>query len=67
MEGRRILTVAEAADYLRVSRITVYRLLASRRLPGFKVGAAWRLDREQIERWSARNQQQERELLPAEQ
>lgn len=47
------MTVAEAADYLRVSKITVYRLVATGRPPGFKVGASWRLDREQIDRWAA--------------
>ncbi len=54
--ARRIMTVAEAANYLRVSRITIYRLLADGRLPGFKVGASWRLDCGEIDQWAGSRQ-----------
>ncbi len=37
-----LLTFQEAADLLRVSRATMYRLLASGQLKGHKVGERWR-------------------------
>ena len=46
-----ILTVTEIADYLRVHRSTIYRLLARREIPAFKVGGDWRLNASQVERW----------------
>jgi len=38
-----ILTVDEAANYLKVRPETVRRLLSQGRLPGNKVGRAWRI------------------------
>jgi excisionase family DNA binding protein len=46
-----ILTVQDVADYLRVNQRTVYRLVVDGRLPGFKVGAAWRFKRVDIDAW----------------
>ena len=37
-----LLTFQEAAELLRVSRATMYRLLASGQLVGHKVGRSWR-------------------------
>ena len=37
-----LLTFQEAADMLRVSRATMYRLLAAGELVGHKVGRSWR-------------------------
>jgi excisionase family DNA binding protein len=53
------LTVDEAADFLRVSRATVYRLLRANELPGaFRMGGlggagAWRIDKSTFEQWIA--------------
>ena len=45
-----ILTVKEAAEYLRIHPITLYRLLEKDRVPGaFKIGNQWRLKKETIE------------------
>lgn len=35
-----ILTIKEVADYLKVNDRTVYRLVASNKIPGFKVGGS---------------------------
>lgn len=52
-----ILTVQDVADYLRVNQRTVYRLVVDGKLPGFKVGSAWRFKRDDIEAWiQARSQ-----------
>ena len=38
------LTVDEAAEYLRIHRLSIYRLLKSGALPGaLKVGRVWRI------------------------
>lgn len=49
-----IMTIDEIADYLRINRKTAYRLVADRKLPGFKVGGTWRFRRVDIEDWIER-------------
>lgn len=44
-----ILTLEEAADYLRVHIRTIHRLLARGELHAKKVGRAWRFHREDLE------------------
>jgi len=48
-----IKTVDQIADQLRVHRITIYRLLKSGKIPGFKIGRVWRFDTEQVRQWLA--------------
>ena len=44
----RLLTVNEVADRLRVSRMTVYRLIKTGEMPAFRVGRGYRLREEDI-------------------
>ena len=46
-----IMTIDEVADYLRINKKTAYRLAGESKLPGFKVGGAWRFRRSEIESW----------------
>jgi excisionase family DNA binding protein len=46
-----ILTIGDAAEYLKVHPSTIYRLLKKKQLPAFKVGRDWRFKREEIDRW----------------
>jgi excisionase family DNA binding protein len=46
-----ILTIAELSAHLRVHPTTIYRLLREGRIPGFRVGSAWRFSRAAIEVW----------------
>ncbi|HEY8393612.1 MAG TPA: helix-turn-helix domain-containing protein [Thermaerobacter sp.] len=48
-----VMTVAEAAAYLRVDERTVRRLLREGRLPGRKVGREWRLHKAALDRFLA--------------
>ena len=48
-----VLTVPEAARFLRVSSDVVYRLLADRTLPGVRVGRSWRIPEESLTAWLA--------------
>jgi excisionase family DNA binding protein len=41
-ESTDVLTAIEAADYLRVSLKTLYRLAAAGKMPGQRVGRSWR-------------------------
>lgn len=47
----KLLTLEQVADYLNVDKFTVYRLLADKELPAFKVGNQWRFKRKMIENW----------------
>ena len=53
--AEEILTLEEVAGYLKIDRITVYRLLAQKQLPAFKVGNQWRFKRKMIEAWLRKN------------
>ena len=48
-----ILTVREVAEYLKLNEKTTYRLAAEGKIPGFKVGGAWRFRKAEIDRWIA--------------
>jgi len=61
--AEEILTIKEVADYLRVDRYTIYRLLAYKKLPASKVGHQWRFQRELIEAWLMKNSNIQKERL----
>jgi len=46
-----ILTVHEAADFLQLSRRSIYRLLKERKIPARKIMHKWRFEREQLREW----------------
>jgi excisionase family DNA binding protein len=50
-----LLTLEQVAKYLNVDKFTVYRLLADKELPAFKVGNQWRFKRKMIENWLKKN------------
>ena len=50
-----LMTVQEAADYLRVTEKTVYRLLKRGHIPATKVGRQWRFEKAAIDEWLHRN------------
>lgn len=44
------LTPYEAAYELDVSLTTIYNLLKSKKIPGFKVGKVWRIPKDSLEK-----------------
>lgn len=44
------MTIREVADYLRLAEKTAYRYASEGKIPGFKVGGAWRFRRDEIEK-----------------
>ena len=47
-QGPSILTVQDVAQRLKLTQVTIYRLLKSGQMPGFKVGASWRIDEKDL-------------------
>lgn len=62
MEDMDLLTMSELQDYLKVSRQTIYRLLALG-LPGIKVGRQRRFDRRKVDEWLADQQLSDQQEL----
>jgi excisionase family DNA binding protein len=58
-----LLTFEEAAQLLRVSRATMYRLLGSGRLVGHKVGRGWRFYKTDLHRFITSQSSQQDEPL----
>ncbi len=48
-----VLTLREAAAYLRLSERSLYELARARRLPAAQLGGKWLFPRERLERWLA--------------
>lgn len=46
--GPKFLTVAEVASMMRVSKMTVYRLVHSEELPAVRVGRSFRVTEEDV-------------------
>ena len=46
-----ILTLKEVASYLRLAERTVYLYAKQGKLPGIKIGTAWRFRRTEIDVW----------------
>ncbi|MFQ5682839.1 MAG: helix-turn-helix domain-containing protein [Candidatus Binatia bacterium] len=50
-----LLTADQVARYLKVDRFTIYRFVAQKKLPAFKVGNQWRFKKRMIEAWLSTN------------
>lgn len=49
-----IMTIKELAEYLKIAEKTAYRFASEGKIPGFKVGSAWRFKKEEIDAWIKR-------------
>ena len=47
----QIMTPKEAAKYLGLHYITIYRLVEKGKLPGFKLGGQWRFKKDVLDAW----------------
>lgn len=63
--GTEFLTIDEAAQYLKVCRKTLYRLLRNGSLRGYRVGRQWRLRRDDLAEWLREQGAQGRERSTA--
>jgi excisionase family DNA binding protein len=46
-----VMTIKEAAVYLKVKPVTIYKLLNQKKIPGIKISGAWRFKREILDIW----------------
>lgn len=51
MDNDNILTIKELSLYLKLAEKTAYRLASDGKIPGFKVGGAWRFRKSEIDQW----------------
>lgn len=47
----RWISVDEVAEYLGITRDTVYKWIARKRMPGHKIGRLWKFRRSEIDEW----------------
>jgi excisionase family DNA binding protein len=45
------MTMDELAEYLKISKSTLYKLAVENKLPGQKIGKRWRFHRDAIDEW----------------
>lgn len=46
-----ILTIDELAEYLKISKSSLYKLAQAGKIPGQKVGRHWRFRKKSINQW----------------
>lgn len=51
MDNEEIFTIKELAAHLKLAEKTAYRLASDGKLPGFKVGGAWRFRKAEVDSW----------------
>ena len=54
-DEHRLLTVREVADEMRVSTMTVYRLIKAAQLPAVRVGKSYRVREDDVDTYLARS------------
>jgi excisionase family DNA binding protein len=47
----KLLTLAEAASILKISKRTLHRMIQNRQIPAFKVGGQWRILESRFQEW----------------
>ncbi len=57
MDNDDILTIKELSLYLKLAEKTAYRLASDGKIPGFKVGGAWRFRKSEIDIWIKEQEQ----------
>lgn len=62
MTNDDILTMAELADYLKIAEKTAYRFASEGKIPGFRIGSAWRFRKGEIDRWIAEQEQKQKQV-----
>ena len=60
MKIDEILTIKEVSQYLKLAEKTAYRLASDGKLPGFKVGGAWRFRQTEVDLWIQEQEQRVR-------
>ena len=48
---KEVLTINEAAEFLQLSKRSLYKLVGDGAIPGKKILNRWRFERESLKRW----------------
>ena len=46
-----IMTIKELSDYLKIAEKSAYRFASEKKIPGFKIGNAWRFSKKEVDIW----------------
>ena len=49
------MTVKELSEYLKLDRMTIYKMLKEETIPAYRIGHQWRFFREDIDAWIRSN------------
>ncbi|MCF7878851.1 MAG: helix-turn-helix domain-containing protein [Candidatus Omnitrophica bacterium] len=52
------MTLDETAEYLQVSKDSIYRLAQKAKIPASKIGNLWRFKKEEIDEWMRLNRKE---------
>ena len=47
--AKEILDVGAAAEYLHITRATLYKLAKEKKIPGLKIGGQWRFSKDRLD------------------
>jgi len=47
----KLMTIDEVAEYLKLSKETLYKKVRKKEIPAIKIGRLWRFRKEVIEKW----------------
>ena len=48
---KEIMTIEEAANYLKIGKRSIYKLAKEGKIPGKKILNKWRFEKESLRRW----------------
>ena len=51
MMDNNLMTIDDVADYLRITRRTIYEWLKTNKIPAIKLVGQWRFKRDKIDAW----------------
>lgn len=58
----KLLTTDQVAEFLQISKFTVYRMAVDKTIPAFKIGKVWRIRESDLDKWI--DEQVRRRALP---
>jgi len=56
----KLLTLYELAEYLKLNKFTIYRMVENGKLPAIRVANQWRFKEKDIDSWLEKNKKSKR-------
>ena len=54
MMEEKLLSVDEVCEYLGIGRDTIYKWIAAKKLPAYRLGRLWKFKKKEVDRWIER-------------